>query len=136
LAHGSFISVVSFYSLDLFSLIWIAGAVGYYSSLVVWIIAQRTHHLHGRYSHSWAIGMLLIIFGSAQIIGSPNDLILGTGTISLAMPLMVTTMDFRDHRRERRGLLEHKDHCWMKTEDDIDENPLIHSHEEKQRDVL
>jgi len=98
------------------SLIWIIGAVGYYSSLVVWIIAQRTHHLHGKYSHSWAIGTLLLIFGALQIVGVGSSLLVATGLTALIMPLIVTSMDVKDHRKSGRGLFQHEDHCWMEAE--------------------
>jgi hypothetical protein len=39
-----------------------------------------------------------------------------TGLIALIMPVIVTTIDFDDHLREHRGLLEHKSHCWMESE--------------------
>jgi hypothetical protein len=96
--------------------LWIIGAVGYYSSLIVWIIAQRTHHIHGKYSHSWAIGILLMIFGVMQIVGSlSNTLIAITGLVSMVMPIIVTTIDIDDHMREGRGPLEHKPDCWMES---------------------
>lgn len=92
------------------------GAAGYYSSLVLWIIAQRTRYIHGKYAHSWAIGTLLMAFGFMQIAGSlSNPLILGTGLISIVMPVIVTTIDVDDHLRDGRGLLEHKPHCWMES---------------------
>jgi len=100
------------------NLIWIAGAAGYYSALIIWITAQRTHHFHGRYSHSWMIGILLMLFGGLQILGSlSNSLILSTGLIALVMPIIVTTIDVGDHRREGRGLFEHKTNCWMEEKD-------------------
>ncbi len=93
--------------------IWMIGAVGYYSSLVIWIIAQRTHSFHGKYSHSWMIGVLLLIFGIMQIVGSPSSLIAFTGLVALIMPIIVTSIGADDHRQEGRGLFEHKPHCWM-----------------------
>jgi hypothetical protein len=95
------------------NVIWTVGAAGYYSSLVVWIVAQRTYHLHGKYSHSWMIGALLLIFGILQIIGSSSSLIVLASLIALIMPIIVTSLDFNDHRREGRGAFEHKPHCWM-----------------------
>jgi len=94
------------------STLWVAGAAGYYSSLVIWIIAQRTHYLHGKYSHSWAIGALLLIFGYLQILGSLSDgaLAVSTSLIALIMPIIVTTIDIDEHLREGRGLLEHRSH--------------------------
>ena len=103
--------------------IWMIGAVGYYSSLVIWIIAQRTHFFHGKYSHSWMIGTLLIIFGIMQIMGSLSSLIVITGFVALIMPIIVTSIDMDDHRREGRGLFEHKSHCWM--EKTAEENRLL-----------
>ena len=98
--------------------LWMAGVSGHYCALVVWIIAQRTHHFHGRYSHSWMIGILLILFGGLEILGSlSNILILSTGLIALVMPIVVTTIDVGDHRREARGLFEHKTNCWMEEKD-------------------
>jgi hypothetical protein len=112
--HGSFISELGLLALEMISLIWIAGALGYYSSLVAWIVAQRTRHLHGKYSHSWAMGVLLLTFGILQIIGSTSILIAISGLIALIMPLIVTLTDVKDHRRSGRGLFQHDSHCWMK----------------------
>lgn len=107
------------------------GAVGYYSALVIWIIAQRTHHLHGKYSHSWMIGALLLILGTMQVIGSLSSLTVLTGLFALVMPVIVTTIDVDGHRREGRGLLEHKPHCWMQEKTTIssefDNDELIQS---------
>jgi hypothetical protein len=109
--------------------IWIAGALGYYSSLVVWIIAQRTHHLHGKYSHSWAIGAMLLIFGALQIVGAGSSLLIATALTALIMPLIVTTMDVKDHRKSGRGLLEHESHCWMEAEAVKNQLGLVQSKE-------
>ena len=107
--------------------IWIAGAVGYYSSLVVWIIAQRTHHLHGKYSHSWAIGILLLIFGAIQIVSAGSNLLIATGLTALIMPLIVTTLDVKDHRKSGRGLFEHESRCRMESEAVKEHQQLIHN---------
>jgi hypothetical protein len=96
--------------------IWLIGAVGYYSALIIWIIAQRTHHLHGKYSHSWAIGALLLVFGVFQIVGSSSSLLALAGLTALIMPLIVTSVDVNDHRKSGRGLFEHESHCWMEAE--------------------
>ncbi len=96
--------------------IWIAGAVGYYSSLVIWIIAQRTHHLHGKYSHSWAIGTLLLTFGAMQIVSAGSTLLVATGLTALVMPMIVTTLDLKDHQNSGRGMFTHESHCWMESE--------------------
>ncbi|MDA4130739.1 MAG: hypothetical protein OK457_08205 [Thaumarchaeota archaeon] len=102
------------------AILWLIGAAGYYSSLIIWIIAQRTHWFHGKYSHSWMIGALLLVFGTLQILGAPSSLIASAGLISLIMPVIVTSIDVDAHRREGRGLLEHKSHCWMeKTRDKV-----------------
>ena len=96
--------------------IWLIGAVGYYSSLIVWIIAQRTHHLHGKYSHSWAIGALLLVFGVLQIVGASSSLLVFVGVTALIMPLIVTSIDVNDHHKSGRGLFEHEARCWMEAE--------------------
>jgi hypothetical protein len=102
---------------------WAIGAVGYYSSLIIWIIAQRTHTFHGKYSHSWMIGTLLLIFGIIQIVGATSYLIAFTGFSALIMPVIVTVIDVDDHHREKRGLFEHKPHCWM--EKKANDRPML-----------
>src|SRR5579862_7169315 len=97
----------------IYATIWIIGAVGYYSSLVIWIIAQRTPYFHGKYSHSWMIGTLLMIFGVMQILGGFGSVIALTGLIALVMPLVVTSIDIHDHQREGRGMFGHHPRCWM-----------------------
>jgi len=121
-----------FYSNSLFSPpmlnpIWTTGAIGYYSSLVVWIIAQRTQHLHGKYSHSWAIGALLLIFGAMQIVSAGSNLLIATGFTALIMPMIVTTMDVIDHRKSGRGLFTHEARCWMESEVVKEHSQLIQS---------
>jgi hypothetical protein len=93
--------------------LWMLGTIGYYSALVIWIVAQRTHYFHGRYSHSWMIGTLLMIFGTIQIAGSLGSEIVLAGMVALIMPLTVTLIDVKDHRREGRGVFEHHPACWM-----------------------
>jgi len=93
--------------------VWAIGAAGYYSALVIWILAQRTHHFHGRYSHSWMIGVLLLIFSGLQIVGSLDSWMVSIGAVSLIMPITVTSMDLYEHRTTGRALLEHKPDCWM-----------------------
>ena len=114
------------------SYIWIVGALGYYLALVIWIIAQRTHYFHGKYSHSWMIGTLLLIFGTIQIIGSASSLIASTGLVALVMPLIVTSIDVSDHRREHRGLFGHKSNCWMENKTGRHERPVIKNAIEKE----
>src|ERR1700730_7667393 len=93
--------------------LWMIGTVGYYSALVIWIVAQRTHYFHGKYSHSWMIGTLLIIFGAMQIAGSFGSQFAVAGVVALMMPLTVTLIDVEDHQREGRGLFGHHPGCWM-----------------------
>ena len=93
--------------------LWMIGTVGYYSALVIWIVAQRTHYFHGKYSHSWMIGTLLIIFGAMQIAGSFGSQFAVAGVVALMMPLTVTLIDVKDHQREGRGLFGHHPRCWM-----------------------
>lgn len=93
--------------------VWMLGTIGYYSALIIWIVAQRTHYFHGKYSHSWMIGTLLIIFGAMQIAGSLGSEIVVAGMVALIMPLTVTVIDVKDHRREERGLFGHHPRCWM-----------------------
>jgi hypothetical protein len=100
------------------SIVWVVGTVGYYAALVVWIIAQRTHYFHGKYSHSWMIGTLLLIFGAMQIGGAYPSTIALAGLVSLMMPLIVTAIDISDHRKEGRGLFGHHPHCWMESKFD------------------
>jgi|SRR5579862_793551 len=112
----------------IYATIWIIGAVGYYSSLVIWIIAQRTHAFHGKYSHSWMIGTLLMFFGVLQIGGASSNMIALTGLTALVMPIIVTSMDVDDHRKEGRGPFEHKPHCWMETKTaKVEEHQMIQS---------
>jgi hypothetical protein len=120
-AHAGLLSSVSISRFEMIYPIWMVGASGYYSSLVVWIIAQRSHHLHGKYSHSWAISVLLLTFAGIQIVTSLSSLIILTGLIALIMPAIVTVTDLNDHRKSGRGLFEHQHDCWMKQtmEDDL-----------------
>ena len=99
------------------TLIWTLGIVGYYGALVIGIIAQRTRYIHGKYSHSWVIGTILLIFGLMQIAGAPDASIAVICAASLVMPLIVTAIDVADHRRQGRGLFGHHPHCWMQDEE-------------------
>jgi hypothetical protein len=100
---------------EMLNLIWAVGAAGYYSALVVWIVAQRTRHFHGKYSHSWMIGVLLLLFSTMQLVGAFSSVIALIALISLMMPLSVTAIDFSDHLKSGRGLFEHKANCWMES---------------------